>query len=133
MIFNVKSHKQEYLDALKEQTIAALEAIGSQCAGYAGPLAPADTGRLRNSITWATSRSDGREYTYHDDNGNMFSDHVGDGVPDDSVYIGTNVEYATYQELGTSKVDAHPYLRPAVTDHLEKYERIAKKFLKGQG
>lgn len=33
---------------------------------------------------------------------------------DDAVYVvGTNVEYAVYQELGTSKMDAQPYLFPA--------------------
>ena len=56
------SHKKEVLDALERAKIAALEAIGSQVAGYALGLAPHDTGRLRNSITWATKESDGRSY-----------------------------------------------------------------------
>lgn len=29
-------------------------------------------------------------------------------------YIGSNVEYAPYQEFGTSIMDAQPYLRPAI-------------------
>jgi len=42
--------------------------------------------------------------------------------------VGTGVEYAAYVELGTSKMEAQPYLFPAarqVTRNFEKYERQA--------
>lgn len=55
-------------------------------------LAPVDTGRLRSSITEELSRD-----------------------PQGLVErIGTDVEYALHQEMGTSKMAAHPYLRPAL-------------------
>jgi HK97 gp10 family phage protein len=41
------------------------------------------------------------------------------------------VEYAAYQEMGASKTDAHPFLRPAIENHLSEYEKILKKFLTG--
>ena len=90
---------------------AALSAIGAQCAGYAQMLAPVDTGRLRNSITWTTNQSL--------------------GCPEDAVCVGSNVEYAVYQEMGTSKTTAQPYLRPAVEGHMDEYKAIAEKILKG--
>ena len=50
------------------------------------------TGRLRSSITWALG----------DDFLGLYAD------------IGTNVEYAGYVELGTSRARPYPYLRPAL-------------------
>jgi len=126
------SHKDEALQALDEAIAQALEMIGSKAAGYVSGLAPADTGRLRNSYTWATKRSEGRGFSYTDDNNNVFSYDIGTGVPDDTVCIGTNVEYAVYQELGTSLIDAQPHLRPGVEDHLDEYKEIARRCLKGQ-
>ena len=68
--------------------------------GYAKRLCPVDTGRLRNSITHALD-SGGR-----------------------AVYVGTNVEYAPYVELGTARQKAQPYLRPAAVDHATEYREI---------
>lgn len=58
--------------------------------GRPGPMVR--TGRLRSSITWRLGS---------DVNG-IYAD------------IGTNVEYAAYVELGTSRAPAYPYLRPAL-------------------
>lgn len=126
------SHKDEVDRAMERAITAALEAIGSQCAGYAIELAPHDTGRLRNSITWATDKSDGRDYNYSDDHGKNYSYKIGSGVPSDAVYIGTNVEYAVYQELGTSKMSAQPFLKPAVVNHKAEYKKMAESFLRGK-
>lgn len=60
---------------LEQRTQTALEAIGITAEGFAKKLCPVDTGRLRNSITHA--------------------------VKENECYIGTNVEYAMWQELGT--------------------------------
>ena len=97
---NVDQIKQ----ALGEQVAAALEAIGLQAESYAKLKCPVDTGNLRNSIT-----------------------HEPEG--DDTEVIGTNVEYAAYVELGTSKMAAQPYLEPAVMDHVDEYRSIAEEFL----
>lgn len=56
-------------------------------------LCPVDTGRLRSSITHSEP------------------ERRGDVV---AVRIGTNVEYARFVELGTSRARAQPYLRPAL-------------------
>lgn len=95
---------QECLEALKDQTAAALEEIGLAAEGFAKRLCPVDTGRLRNSITHATDK--------------------------DSAYVGTNVEYAPYVELGTSRTRAQPYLRPAVENNVGTYKKILDRHLK---
>lgn len=104
MDVEITDNSSEFLAAMLRQKAAALEAMGLAGEGYAKGYAPVDTGRLRNSIS-----------------------HTAD---DEAAYIGTNVEYAAYQEMGTSKMAAQPYLRPAVEDHVEEYRRIAEQYLK---
>lgn len=111
IIINSFSHAQEVINAMTGAKQKALEAIGAQCTGYAQMLAPVDTGRLRNSLTWTTDAAL--------------------GCPDSAVCVGSNVEYAVYQEMGTSKTTAQPYLRPAVEGHMDEYKAIAEKFLRG--
>lgn len=103
--FEFVSHKDEVLKEMEQATVRALETIGLAAEGYAKRLAPVDTGRLRNSIS-----------------------HTHDGK--DTVYIGTNVEYAPYLEFGTSRQKAQPYLKPAVTDHMDQYRKIWEDELK---
>ena len=90
---------------LKSAFARALERIGLQAEGYAKDLCPVDTGNLRNSIT-----------------------HTSDGK---AAYIGTNVTYGKYVELGTVKMAAQPYLRPAAADHAGTYRNIVKDELGG--
>lgn len=90
---------------LQSAIARALERIGLAAEGYAKDLCPVDTGNLRNSIT-----------------------HTSDGK---AAYIGTNVEYGKYVELGTVKMAAQPYLRPAAADHGETYRNIVKDELSG--
>lgn len=103
------NNTQEILDNLRDGVERALEAIGAQVENYAKELCPVDTGNLRNSITHAVE-------------------------PDEqAVYIGSAVEYAAYQELGTfdHKQGYSPYLRPACEDHVDEYQQIAQEALEG--
>ena len=115
----------EVLGELDEAINRALEAIGMQVENLAKlelekpkehASAPngkkivrpnVDTGRLVNSITHQVSPSEA------------------------AVYVGTNVEYAAYVELGTQKSRAYPYLKPAVTEHVSELKSLAEDALKG--
>jgi phage gpG-like protein len=85
------------------------EIVGGMAEGYAKALAPADTGNLRDSIT-------------HDHENNYRT-----------VVIGTNVQYAPYQELGApnAHVPPHPYLRPAIENHVDEYMDVLRKIVGG--
>lgn len=104
----IEDHSEEFLRELAEKKPIALEKCGLVAEGYAKRLCPVDTGRLRNSITH-TTRSE----------------------PEPVEYIGTNVEYAPYVELGTKRTKAQPYLRPAIADHVDEYKQIIQDELKG--
>lgn len=95
-----------FQSALERAIYDALEEIGDKAEKYAKELAPFITGRLCNSITFAIEGGE------------------------KAVYIGTNVEYAPYVELGTSKQAAQPYLRPAAANHGPEYRRIMETALK---
>lgn len=83
--------------------LRGLAAIGATAEWYAKKDCPVDTGRLRNSITHATDETEKAEY------------------------IGTNVEYGPYVELGTYKMAARPFLRPAAQNHSREYKQIMKE------
>ena len=113
-----------------------------------------DTGLLRNSITYALGGQAPAKATYQaaygsnrktkgKDKGKRYSAKskkagtVGkgsysgtapaDGDHETSVYIGTNVEYAPYVELGTVKMTARPFLRPAIENFQDEYRQLFQK------
>lgn len=95
---------------MRSAIIRALEKCGLTAEGYAKKKITenksVDTGNLRNSIT-----------------------HVVDAA-EPAAYVGTNVEYAPYVELGTVKMKARPYIKPAVADHAQTYRSIIENELK---
>lgn len=127
----ITDNSGEILRALEEKKKAALEAIGITAEGYAKLLTPVDTGRLRNSIS-----------------------HT---VVGNECYIGTNVEYAPWHELGTGiyasdgngrktpwtyydrngklhytrGVKPKHMLKKAASEHTAEYKKIIEDILKG--
>ena len=129
---HLEDNSEEFLKELEDKKDLILEALGIQVEAYAKMLTPVgDTGRLRNSITHA--------------------------VKGDEVYIGTNVSYAPYVELGTgiyasdgkgrkspwafqdSKgkwhwtrgIKPHHMLKRAASEHDKEYKAIIEAILKG--
>lgn len=102
----VVDNSYEVATALEQAFDRALEKIGLTAERYAANLCPVDTGRLRNSITHTV------------DSGEK------------AAYIGTNVEYAPYVELGTSRHREQPFLRPAAQDHADEYRSILESELR---
>ena len=96
-----KSNVKAVLDAEESARARALEMIGGKAESYAQKLCPVKTNRLRSSIT----------HKRYDENTEV---------------IGTNVEYAPFVELGTVKMKARPYLRPAAENHTAEYKAIVE-------
>lgn len=126
---NLPKVKAEFADRIP----TILEGIGLKAEGYAideiTRMKAVDTGRLRNSITFATEN---RQGTPNTQGGAQASpeDYTPRMSPESgSVYIGTNVEYAPYIELGTYKMPARPFLRGAIANHQEEYKDLVKKGL----
>lgn len=102
-LVEVRENNTQQVEAAMNKAIAkALTMIGLKAEGNAKAICPVDTGRLRNSITNAID------------------------TDENAVYIGTNVEYGPYVELGTRRRQPHPYLKPAAADHADEYRAILK-------
>lgn len=123
-------NSEEIKDNMKNALLRALEKIGMTAEKYAKRLCPVDTGNLRNSIT---HRVDEEE---------------------PAAYIGSDMEYAAYVELGTGKYypggrptpwayqdakgnwrwtagnKAQPYLKPAAANHAAQYRQIVEDEMK---
>lgn len=104
------SHRPEVMNAVQMAKARALEIIGGKAESYAKRLCPVGTpestgipgyigGTLRNSIT----------HEQYDENTEI---------------IGSNVEYAPFVELGTTKMKPRPYLRPACENHSNEYKTV---------
>lgn len=129
MKVTLNDHSAEVLSALDAAIARGLEKCGLVGEGYAKKLCPVDTGNLRNSITHTV------------DSGEK------------AAYVGTDSEYAVYVEMGTGKYvtggrptpwvykdakgnwhmthgqRARPYIKPAVADHAQQYQKIIKSEL----
>lgn len=106
MNWTMKDNTDEVLSALEKAKKRGLEAIGLVAEGHAKKITPVDTGRLqlRNSISHATD--------------------------DEAAYIGTNVEYAPYVELGSPTIKAHHMLQKAATEHTDEYKQLMEDSMK---
>lgn len=139
MQVKVTDNSAIFKDAKDRAIEAILTALGEEAAGNAMEELTnqdaVDTGRLRNSITYATEQhTEAKNFSWHK---GKHGEPAGSGtttptgIPEkDAVYIGTNVEYAKYIEAGTSKSAPRPFLKPAATEHGEEYKRIAENILK---
>ena len=101
----VQNNKDEVLRLVEQATASALWAIGAEMEANAKTYETrVDTGRLRNSISHAEAK--------------------------DTVYVGTNVEYAPVHELGSRKISALHFLQRSVSNHVDRYKAILEAFLK---
>lgn len=77
-----------FVASLEDKVDQAVQGAGIETEAEAKKAAPVDTGRLRSSIQYARQEKM-------------------------KCSVGTNVSYAIYQEYGTYKSPAHPFLFPA--------------------
>ena len=133
----ITDNSAEVLSEKNRLVRAALEAMGNQAVSYAKSniteASRVDTGALRNSMSHLVA------------------------AEEETVYVGTNQEYAIYNEYGTGiyaeggrgrqtpwryqdkKGEWHTtrgippihFLKKAVADHLKEYQMIAESILKG--
>ena len=104
MSYTHRDNTDEVLAALERAKRRGLEAIGLTAEGYAKRDTPVDTGRLRNSIS-----------------------HAAD---DEAAYIGTNVEYAPYVELGARGRAGVHMLQRSAAEHTDEYKRLMEDSMK---
>ena len=94
MSVSVVDNTSSVESALRTAIAKGLDSAGARAEEYAKETVHVITGNLRDSISHEAS--------------------------DNAVVVYAGMDYAPYEELGTSKQDAHPYLRPAVMNHTDE-------------
>ena len=147
---------EDNTEETKKQLAKAIEAGLTECGmnmeRYAKQLCPVGNparwkwpappgyvgGTLRGSISYAL---DGEVPggTYEVKNGSGAPGRYDTPTPKEgygnrAVYVGTNVYYAPYVEMGTSKYPhPRPFIEPAVVGHKDEHKSTLEKHLKGTG
>lgn len=92
---------------MKPKASRIVNKYGLAIASQAAQNAPVDTSALRNSITSESKMTGELEFT------------VSDGV-----------EYGVYQEFGTSRMGAWPFMRPAIEKWSAKFQAAFSELFK---
>lgn len=140
--FDVKSHVDEFMDAVVGKMPMILKAVGMTAEGYAKEDCPVDTGLLRNSITYAISGEEPAITSYSadkaDESGVVQTGSYGGATePEDqagcySLLLGSNVKYAPAQETNDQfnhTVGKAHFLRDAMQNNREEYKEIIEAVL----
>lgn len=132
----ITDNADEFRNEMERKMEKALEQMGQYAEDEAKlnlerPPRRVDTGRLRNSITHATPGNSGFTNSYSDDEGNEYTDQIGQVSQDDkSAYIGTNVEYAEEIHEGRPGLDPNRFLRNAVEQNQDTYRRMIDEIMR---
>ena len=147
-----EDHIDEVLDELGDLAKTALSECGIQAVAHAvdklTEYSAVDTGLLRNSLTYGIGgeKTSVDKYSPSHTPGQHSGRTAKDGsykgkLPKDddwkyTLYVGTNVYYAPYVEMGhkhgTWSVEAKPYLKPALNDWKTEYADIITKRFNGK-
>lgn len=105
-VFTDTRNLNNLIRRLPQRARNRVRAVAFQVEALAKMKAPVDTGSLRNSI-----------YTSLKDENNppeVATEVLPNSDSELTAFVGPSVEYGIYQELGTSTMDAQPYLLPAL-------------------
>lgn len=102
------SNFNKFSTNLDSDLLIALDACGALVETQASLLSPVDTGLLRKSITHRVLKT----------------------ASGGTAEVGTNVEYAPYQEFGTVKMAPQPFLTPALNEEKPRVISILTSAMK---
>lgn len=87
-----------------------------------------DTGRLRGSISYSTSQKDYKNPML----ANKGDDFITGNKEPNSVVYGSNVEYASYVNSGTSKQRARKFIENGTYRAVPQIKKVVETILKGE-
>ena len=135
----VQDNSKLVLEDLGEAMERALYAIGVKAVegsvdAISGryDIKPAvDTGRLRASISFITPTDKGGSGQPKPANAQA-GDELTGTAEENSVVVGSNVEYAEHVHNGTSRMAGRPFLREGIDKTKDQMQEQAEKIFKGQ-
>lgn len=97
--------------AIDEGNELAILELVTKVSALSTALAPIDQGQLRNSIMGRTKDTD---VGFNDGPKDPAPRKIAEMAKDGEGYVGSAVLHAIYNEFGTRKMPAQPFLRPAI-------------------
>lgn len=135
----VQNNSQLVLEEFEKAVERALYAIGVKAvegsvdaiSGKYDTAPAVDTGRLRASISFITPTQKGDSGQPKPAN-TQAGDELTGTAEQNTVVVGSNVEYAEYVHNGTSKMAGRPFLREGIDKTKDQMQEQAEKIFKGQ-
>lgn len=122
--FDVKitDNSDEFMRLVEDAAERALTRCGALGAEMVADVTHVEKGMLRNSITYALGGEAPAKGSYKSDDGKKGGTYSGTMPKDESptVYVGTNVEYATIEETRTG----HSFLKRGLQNSAPTFRRI---------
>lgn len=103
--------------------------IAKLISGQSKALAPTDDGLLRNSIMAISDK--GQDSGLNNNSGEKSNLSLKDQPKKGSAHVGTALDYGIYQEFGTRRMRAQPYLRPSaaiITGQSKTFDFVSQIF-----
>ena len=131
-IIEIEDNSNIFLKELEKKMPEILNALGNELYKHIYNFMTedniVDTGRLRGSISYSTPYNNYNNPTIN----NTLNDFIKDAKEKDTVVYGSNVEYASYVETGTTKQRARNYLKIGTYRAVPKMKSVVEQILKGE-
>ena len=128
----IEDNSQLFLAELERKMPELLEASGNELYKHIYDFMTkdkiVDTGRLRGSISYATPNKNYSNPTP----ANKGTDFITDNNEKNSVLYGSNVEYASYVETGTSRQKTRHYIKNGTYRAIPQIKKALETILKGE-
>lgn len=128
----IEDNSQKILDEFKKKMPEILDGIGNEfyksIYNFMTEDEVVDTGRLRGSISYSTPFKDYKNPTL----ANTGNDFITGNKEANSVVYGSNVEYASYVNSGTSKQRARKFMENGTYRAVPQVKNVVETILKGE-
>ena len=142
-VVTVTSNRRAVLSEVEKAVARALEICGGKAETYAKKSCPVDTGYLRNSITHGMAGGKTSIETFSSSSaGKSGKKPIRTGsytgtIPSEdnpTEVIGTNVEYAPFQEVGhhsgSKYIGGKGFMGKALSEHITEYKNVFENELR---
>lgn len=127
-----EDNSKQVLDELEKKMPEVLNGMGAELHksiyNFMTEDKVVDTGRLRGSISYSTPYGDYNQPTVV----NKADDFIKDAREKDTIVYGSNVEYASFVNSGTTKQRARRFIETGTYRAVPKMKRVVEQILKGE-
>ena len=132
MKVTIEDNSKKILEEFEKRMPEVLDGIGNEfyksIYNFMTEDKVVDTGRLRGSISYSTPSKDYKNPTL----ANTGNDFITGNKEESTVWYGSNVEYASYVNSGTSKQRARKFIENGTYRAIPQVKKVVETILKGE-